>query len=642
MIDVMMILSSALTFLIALRLTCVFADEHDSRLVFFANLIVLFPTVIVSIQTVIGFWGVLTPLGFLSSASAVLLFDFSARFRSISSDFRTCCCVMKDFGGLVKESRYASAVVVFLLMLFLALVFVALNVPAINYDSNTYRLTRIGLWMQEHRLYGFFTNDPRMIYMPLSVDLWMVWFLNFTDSGFAAAKLVQLYSFGGLLVFVVCFVRLFDQRRSVSLLAVLMVVSMANVSSQAITTQTDLATSFFFFASLYYLVRFHLRRKVGDVLLFGVLYGFAVSSKGTVLYFTPFIFIYVLWHGVHFCAIERCWRLAVWYLAGGFACVVIASPSYIMNYKTFGGFFGPPEEIASVVGEDSSFADRIAANSVGYFWQLFEPGSNISSIHFITDPVYDRIFQVIKEEHFGRRLSEFAQRGDKWVFSKRRISHDGASIGVICFLVFLFSSFLMPVIRRHDPVLFKMALWFWFVCVAGYLLFSWHQAYTPFKYRYFVLMAGPLAAVSALSLSRIFSSNLLKVFVVLFIILAGDVFVRRFVSPLDGLPVVYNLETHPRYPLLTRHKTIYEILPSEVDEIALLVPRNFFFAPFFSDREGVKILLLSDVNCSSDLSQLLRDNGIEYFLAYDPPVGISNELKIVKKCGRWVLLESNL
>jgi hypothetical protein len=66
----------------------------------------------------------------------------------------------------------------------------ALAEPVV-YDALTYRLSRIGHWLQEGRVAHFITNDPRQNYMPVVPDLVTAWLVSAFPDGFHGAALAQ-------------------------------------------------------------------------------------------------------------------------------------------------------------------------------------------------------------------------------------------------------------------------------------------------------------------------------------------------------------------------------------------------------------------------------------------------------------------
>ena len=67
------------------------------------------------------------------------------------------------------------------------------------HDALSYRLSRIGYWLQEGCIRHFPTNEPRQTYSPVNADLVMLWLTHPFPTGFPLVTLAQAWG-GGLLL----------------------------------------------------------------------------------------------------------------------------------------------------------------------------------------------------------------------------------------------------------------------------------------------------------------------------------------------------------------------------------------------------------------------------------------------------------
>jgi hypothetical protein len=100
------------------------------------------------------------------------------------------------------------------------------------YDALTYRLSRIGLWLQEGRITHFATDDARLNYMPVAPDLVMAWLAGAQRTGFAGVALAQTFGGGLLLVATVGLARCTGLGRAAALGAAGLLLGMANIVPQ--------------------------------------------------------------------------------------------------------------------------------------------------------------------------------------------------------------------------------------------------------------------------------------------------------------------------------------------------------------------------------------------------------------------------
>ncbi len=259
--------------------------------------------------------------------------------------------------------------------LLVALVFLAVlaaQAEPIVYDALTYRLSRVGAWLQEGRIGILASDDPRLNYMPVAPDLVVAWLLGAAPAGYQPAALAQWP--GGLLLIGATFglARSAGLSRPASLGAVALLLGMANVAVQFTTIQTDLFTAGVFAAS-YLLWHRSLERGEGSWVA-GVGIALAFASKGTMFYLVPGA---ALWGGWHVWRHRDRWRALLPTMAGlTLAGLVLVVPGWWRNHATYGSWAGPHAAVVLHHGEFASpwhYLEKMLRNLGTSAVQLFAP-----------------------------------------------------------------------------------------------------------------------------------------------------------------------------------------------------------------------------------------------------------------------------
>ncbi|MES1194896.1 MAG: hypothetical protein ABUL65_03305, partial [Opitutus sp.] len=145
----------------------------------------------------LGATGGLGQPGFLLVHGAVLAGLVLARKSRRGDDWAALRMLAGDMGRIVRapgaEGRLAGAMIV----LAAGLVAVAAAAHPVVFDALTYRLSRVGQWLQDGRITVIATDDARLNYMPVVPDLVMAWLLTAMPAGYKAAAVAQ--AVGGIL-----------------------------------------------------------------------------------------------------------------------------------------------------------------------------------------------------------------------------------------------------------------------------------------------------------------------------------------------------------------------------------------------------------------------------------------------------------
>ena len=380
-----------------------------------------------------------------------------------------------------------------LLVLFLAVL--ASQVEPIVYDALTYRLSRIGAWLQDGWIRHYPTDDPRINYMPLAPDVVIAWLLGATGEGFYLAPLAQ--TAGGVLLLGSTYglARTIGLARLPALGAVALVLGMANVAVQFTTVQSDLFTAGVFAAS-YLLWHRALARGEGSWVA-GAGVALAFGSKGTMFYLAPGAALWVGWLAWQH---RDRWRALIPTAAGAMvAALVLVVPGYWRNHVTYGSLFGPRDAVVLHHGEFASpahYAEKLARNLGTSAVQMLEPNAQPFWLQGISRPAGEKF------------TARFSAEADPYVFigqSRRaqlemvmRLPEPDADVvtcGILGPALFLGGMLLAALARKRGA---SAQVLVWGGGVIGYLLVQhalvqWHH----WAFRFMVLAAPWVAVVGA-------------------------------------------------------------------------------------------------------------------------------------------------
>ena len=411
---------------------------------------------------------------------------------------------------------YVNAILLAAILLLLAYYIIpaAFTLP-LNFDSNDYRLSRVGYWLQEANVWQFPTNDIRQIIMPPNCDLAMLWITSFFKKGYPLVHLISY--FGGFLVccsiYAIC--KQLKFRKYYCLLAVLIWLGIPNSASQMLTSQTDLFTTGCLMAGLYCFYMAVRHSKYNYYIYAGLGIGLATGAKSTVFLWGPgllFLCLAIIAGRVR----KLDWKIFVKGTALLILFVVLSGGFvYWQNYVRYGNFLGPSIVVASihdsrkpVVKEDGvrkpmSKVAFAALRGQAYFWQIFEPSSNLGAVRPLTDLGFNYLEKDIYKTNATLKASFVAmfKTASSWLRSSR-LSEDYVSFGAVVFFLMLSGG----IFASGRALLFKdsqsIAVASLFVSVLLYMLFfCWIVGWTVHRYRYAVLVTPFLAVIGMYFLS---------------------------------------------------------------------------------------------------------------------------------------------
>ena len=530
----------------------------------------------------------------------------------------------------VRGKRLESVLTVTILMTLFCFAILAIFTLPLNYDSNTYRLSRIAYWLQERNIYHFMTNDLRQNFMAQNADLVMLWLTSFFRKGFPLVSLAQF--FGGLLssAAVYALSRALGFTRLWRLGAVITLLGMPNVATQFFTSQTDLFTAGCLAAGLVFLLRALNTYRQLDWSLFGTGLGLAVGAKGTVFYWGPGLLVLLLgWALMQRTPWQKVLKGIV---VAAILALLLGGFNYAQNYISYGNPFAPVDLIE--MAHSSFSTSRLHygfLNSMAYIWQIFEPNSNVPALRPLTDRIFKRLqgfLLALQNPHFPAFPRRF-QIATQWIQSG--LSEDLASFGFPVFLLAVgggLMSIALLIRSRHTETIGTVAI---FISTVLFLaVFAFLQAWTVHKYRYFVLLAPFLSVLSMSALVNLCTKGQ-KIMLLLFLssqaFMAGHVAVH---SRHHGLLAMINPQAAANYAFWDECTSLMRKTGNKSLHIAIVLRPNSWLAPYFrsSSNHHFSPVLLSTLRQYGTAEAFLAAN--RYDLLITDPETVAGRLGRVR------------
>lgn len=456
--------------------------------------------IVVASGEALSWGGVLGGSGFFWSHAFLLLALGWARRHELAGDRTAWLDLGRAVGGQFRVGGAPAWIGAGLLLLCLAFVGIAALGKPVVYDTLTYRLSRIGLWLQDGRIAHYATDDARLNYMPVAPDLVMAWLMGAHRTGYHWAALAQTLGGGLMLGATAGLARFTGLSRRAALGAAALPLGMACGSPQFTSAYTDLFTAGVF-ATAFYLWWAALRRGESSR-LGGAGVALALGAKGTMLYLAPGALLWVAWCGWQHRAPASAWRATA--LAGLLAALLLVMPGLIRNTQTYGSLLGPTEAVQQQHGGSMSVAEhgrKLYLNLFTTAAQLFEPNAQPPGLRAGSQRV---------AESLAARLPP----ADKFSFDglDRRANlekilrlpapdADVVSCGLLS-VILLATGLAGALIRPRTPGAALVLVWgggvgLFVLCL--YALLQWH----PYSFRFWILVAPWMAVVAAWGLESL-------------------------------------------------------------------------------------------------------------------------------------------
>ena len=453
--------------------------------------------IVVASGEVLSWGGALGANGFLA-AHAVAFFALAmGRRKSLAADKRARRELEREVAAHFRGRDAAAWIALSLLLIFATLVVLAALGQPVVYDALTYRLSRIGLWLQDGRIAHFATDDARLNYMPVAPDLVMAWLLGAHGNGFQWTALAQTFGGGLLLGATAGLARCTGLSRAASLGAAALLFGMANVVPQFTSAGTDLFTAGVS-ASSFYLWLTALRRGETS-LLAGAGVALALGAKGTLFYLVPGALLWVCCLGWR----QRApWRATL--LGGALAALLLVVPGLARNWQSYHSLLGPVESVRQQHGGElsgSAHLRKLRLNLATTLAQLFEPnaqppGWQTGSLR-IAESLAARLPAADKYS-----FDELDRRANvQKVLRLPEPDADVASCGVLS-VALLAAGFFGALFNRRREGAGTVLVWSAGVglfVLTLYALLQWH----PYSFRFWLLVAPWMTVVAAWGLESL-------------------------------------------------------------------------------------------------------------------------------------------
>lgn len=451
-------------------------------------------TLVAGAGVLLGTTGGLGQPGFLLVHAAVLALLGAARRSRWRDDWAALRRLAQDIRQVVRTPGAEAWLAGLLMVLAVGFITLAMASNPVVYDALTYRLSRVGQWLQDGRITGIATDDARLNYMPVVPDLVMAWLLTIMPAGFKAAAVAQ--ALGGILALgaTMGLARLTGLGRCAAMGAAGLFLGLANVAPQFTSAYTDLFTAGVL-ASSFYLWLAALQRGEGSW-LGGAGAGLALGAKGTVVYFAPGLLLVVGWLAWRHRAGRPAWTHT---LLGGFlAAAVFVLPVLVRNARAYGGMLGPEDFVVWHHGKTPDLRgseEKLRLNLTTSFAQLCEPNSQPPWWRSATRAMGAAVIRRLPEQD-PYAFDDLNRRANlEKIYAVAAPDADVASTGVL--LPGLGLVAVIAAWRRRKSPDGERAL-VWAAGVTAFVLFMhWRVQWHPYLFRFVVLVAPWLAVLVA-------------------------------------------------------------------------------------------------------------------------------------------------
>jgi len=450
----------------------------------------------------LGLVGGLGPRGFWLVHLLGLAALLAARRSRVRADVAAGVGLLRDWRSGVARRDAAALAGVAAVILLLALAALAAGAEPVVYDAITYRLPRIGAWLQSGRVEPLATDDFRLNYMPAAPDLVIAWLLGATVDGYRFAALSQVA--GGALALGATYGlgRLLGLGVGAAAGGSVLLLGMANAGVQFTTLHSDLFTAGVL-AAAYFLWHRAWRRGEGSW-IGGAGLVLALGSKGTVFYLAPGALLWAGWLILRRPAPLRALGPTV---AGGLAAaLLVLAPDYARNWRMYGGLLGPREAVVMHHGGPLSVAahlDKLRLNLGASAVQLLEPHSQPFWLQPAAQAAGRAARPLLRDELDPYLFEAWTRRTQvAVVLDQANPDADVIGCGLPAALLFLAAGALALIRRRREPAAGQVLVWGAGVVIfvlVQHALVQWHQ----WQFRFLVLAAPWAAALGAWALDRL-------------------------------------------------------------------------------------------------------------------------------------------
>ena len=235
-------------------------------------------------------------------------------------------------------------------------------IPQNNSDSLSTHLSRIGFWHQQGSFFPWPTFMLNQVWYPVNAQLQTYWTLLFLG-GDRLVGIVQWLAALITGVGVYGMARFYDYSARQSTFAALIFLSFPLVALQSTTTQTDLVAMAFFIPAAYFLVAGLKERQNSLLILSAISIGIGVGVKKSYFLLLPVLAIPTLLAMFQF-GKQIYKQLMFWVLGVAMGISLFGAYNYVVNWKVWGGPFGPPAYVELLLDKSQNQQETPAAPKV--------------------------------------------------------------------------------------------------------------------------------------------------------------------------------------------------------------------------------------------------------------------------------------
>lgn len=464
-----------------------------------------------------------------------------------------------------------------------------------DFDSHGYRLSRIGLWLQEANLFHSSTSDIRMNYSAFNGDLLMLWFTAPFKIGFPFVIVVQAIAGIFTLLSVWALARLIGYSQLTGIFAMCLLFSMTIFMAQMTTEQVDLLTGAFAIGAITLLLaglKLELHPLPGTLAL-----ALAIGVKGSMFYFLPGLaIIAIVGIAITKPSLGKIYKYFSYILL---TLALFSAPRYLENYISYDNPFAPKSEMERLhnsTGSDGFSLEKLRLNSICYLIQVLGPNSNPFGIYEILSPIGEFLGHQLPEEIDEHSVSRSRMKWFKTFQNNQFMGKHplGVSTGALSFLLFVLglAFAVVALVRTRNRkaawiLTFATGVICYHVFMAGF--FKW----SPFKFRYYLMIAPLLAIIGAYVFETApkttFYKTMCSAIGFLCLIIGFHSFVMGTSS---GLGSIINKDKSLTHIIVKAQRQAVLKMLNKNHSVAVALPYYARLSGFFRNASGASITLL--------------------------------------------------
>lgn len=380
--------------------------------------------------------------------------------------------------GIIRKDAVLFTLSIMFSLLFVWLLFLAIVFPPYAWDSLVFHLVYPGHWLQDGMMGGD-PGYPQMDVYPRNISVIYFWELLFLriDTFINCTSLLLFVPLGVFSIYLIS--RHSGRRKSSSILAGMLFLTLPIVIHQSTTCYVDLPSSCIFLVSLAFLLRPKI--EFSDVVYGALGLGIFLGSKGNAPYYIiGAIAVVVVYHLPHLWGRIGLRRTAGWVLIGIFLVMLAGLWSFTESWVKYGNPAHP-------------YAIKLLGK------EIF-PGIDLSSMIERKEIWKEHYNEIQNSSTLERIYYSWSEPGKRYVFDVR--------VGGFGPLLFVFllpalgASLVISLLRRDGRTFFTLA-----VILVAFWMFPQGRFWT--RYSIFVAAAFCIAVVYLIDLLRYSSASVL-------------------------------------------------------------------------------------------------------------------------------------